>query len=72
MGEDVVAIHKVIEVISQSDASWEDAAQRAVADAAKTVEQIRSIWIKNFEAVVDDGRIVGYRVNAHITFEVKA
>ena len=66
-----MAIHKVIEVISQSEKSWEDAAQRAVADAGKSVEQIKSIWIKNFEAVVRDNKIVEYRVNANITFEVK-
>jgi hypothetical protein len=66
-----MAIHKVIEVISESDKSWEDAAQRAVADAGKTVDQIKSIWIKNFEAIVKDKRIVEYRVNANITFEVK-
>jgi flavin-binding protein dodecin len=71
MVEDVMAIHKVIEVISQSEKSWEDAAQRAVADAGKTVEQIKSIWIKNFEAVVRDNKIAEYRINANITFEVK-
>ena len=66
-----MAIHKIIEVISQSDQGWEDAAQRAVSDAGRTVEQIKSIWIKNFEAVVRDNKIVEYRVNANITFEVK-
>jgi flavin-binding protein dodecin len=66
-----LAIHKVIEVISQSEKSWEDAAQRAVADAGKSVEQIKSIWIKNFEAVVKDNKIVEYRVNANLKFEVK-
>jgi hypothetical protein len=66
-----MAIHKVIEVISQSEKSWEDAAQRAVSDAGKTVNQVKSIWIKNFEGVVKDNRIVEYRVNANITFEVK-
>lgn len=66
-----MAIHKVIEVISQSEKSWEDATQRAVADAGRTVDQIKSIWIKNFEAVVKDNKIVEYRVNANITFEVK-
>jgi flavin-binding protein dodecin len=66
-----MAIHKVIEVISQSEKSWEDAAQRAVSDAGKTVDQIKSVWIKNFEAVVRDNRIVEYRLNANITFEVK-
>ena len=66
-----MAIHKVIEVISQSEKSCEDAAQRAVADAGRSVEQIKSIWIKNFEAVVKDNKIVEYRVNANLTFEVK-
>ncbi|HYU79682.1 MAG TPA: dodecin family protein [Vicinamibacterales bacterium] len=66
-----MAIHKVIEVISQSEQSWEDAAQRAINDAGKTVEQIKSIWIKNFEAIVKDNKIVEYRINANITFEVK-
>ena len=66
-----MAIHKVIEVISQSDKSWEDAAQRAVTDAGQTVEQIKSIWVKNFEGVVKDNTIVEYRVNANLTFEVK-
>lgn len=61
----------MIEVISQSEKSWEDAAQRAVADAGKTVEQIKSMWIKNFEAVVKDNTIVESCVNANITFEVK-
>lgn len=66
-----MAIHKVIEVISQSEKSWEDAAQRAVADAGRTVQHIKSIWIKNFEATIKDNKIVDYRVNANITFEVK-
>jgi len=69
--ENRMAIHKVIEVISQSETSWEDAAQRAVSDAGRTIEQIKSIWIKNFEGVVRDNKIVEYRVNANVTFEVE-
>jgi flavin-binding protein dodecin len=65
-----MAIHKVIEVISQSEKSWEDAAQTAVTDASKTVKNIKSVYIKNFEAVVAKKKIVQYRVNAKITFEV--
>jgi hypothetical protein len=45
--------------------------QRAIADAGKTVDQIKSIWIKNFEVVVKDNKIVECRVNANLTFEVK-
>ena len=54
-----MAIHKVIEVLSESEKSWEDAAQRAVADAGKTVENIKSIWVKNFDAVVKNKKISG-------------
>ena len=66
-----MAIHKVIEVLSQSEKSWEEAAQLAVKDAAKTVNQIKSIYIKNMEGVVKDNKIVQYRVNANITFELE-
>ncbi len=65
-----MAIHKVIEVLSQSDKSWEDAAQLAVRDAARTIKGIRSIYIEHMEGVVKDNAITQYRVNAKITFEV--
>jgi hypothetical protein len=47
---------KVIEVLAESNQSWEDAAKQAIADAAKTVRNIKSIWIENFEATVDATR----------------
>ena len=65
-----MAIHKVIEVISQSEKSWEDAAENAVRDASKTVKNIKSIYIEHFEAVVAKNRITYYRVNAKVTFEI--
>jgi dodecin len=40
---------KVIEVLAQSDKSWEDAAQQAVGEASNTLRNIRSIYIKEFE-----------------------
>lgn len=65
-----MSIHKVIEVISQSDKSWEDAAQRAVVDAARTVKNIKTIYVKEMQGVVEGDRIARFRVNALITFEV--
>jgi flavin-binding protein dodecin len=65
-----VAIHKVIEVLSESTKSWEDAADLAVKDAAKSLKGIKAIYIKNFQGDVKDNKIVQYRVNAEITFEV--
>lgn len=59
---------KVIEVLAESEKSWEDAAQQAVTRAAKSLHGIKSIYIKDFEAKVDGGKIVAYRINANITF----
>ncbi len=59
---------KVIEVLAESDKSWEDAANKAIKDASKTVRGIKSIYIKNFEAAVDDDKISKYRINAKISF----
>jgi flavin-binding protein dodecin len=63
-------IVKVIEVLAQSDKSWEDAAQTAVAEASKTLRNIRSIYIKEFEAAVENNKITQYRVNAKVSFEL--
>jgi flavin-binding protein dodecin len=61
---------KVIEVLADSSKSWEDAAQNAVKNAAKTVRGVRSIWIKEMSATVEKNKIVNYRVNAKISFEL--
>ena len=65
-------IVKVIEVLAQSDKSWEDAAQTAVTEAAKTLRNIRSIYIKEFTAEVQDGKINNYRVNAKVSFDLES
>lgn len=62
---------KVIEVMTESGESWEHAAQLAVDHANSTVRNIRSAYIKEFSAVVADGKISKYRVNAKISFEVE-
>jgi dodecin len=66
-----MATLKVIEVLAQSGKSWEDAAQTAVRDAAQTVREIKSIYIKEMEATVENDRIVQYRINAKISFVVE-
>ena len=64
------SIAKVIEVISESDKGWEDAVRNALAEAAKTVDNIKSIWVENMTAVVENNQIVSYRLNAKVTFLV--
>lgn len=59
---------KVIEVLAQSTTGWEDAAQKAVDHAGKSVRDIRSVYIKDMEATVENGKIKEYRINAKISF----
>jgi hypothetical protein len=66
-----MAIVKVIEVISESSVSWEDAAQNAVKEAAKTIKNIKSVYIKEFKAAVDGNEITKYLVIAKISFGVE-
>ena len=66
-----MSVVKVIEILAQSNKSWEDAAQTAVKVAAKSVKDIRSIYIENFEAQVENGKIVKYRINGKLTFGLK-
>lgn len=65
-----MSVHKVIEVLAQSEKGWEDAARTAVTEASETVQGIKSVYIKEMLGVVENGKIVAYRVNAKITFEV--
>lgn len=64
------SIAKVIELIAESDVSFDDAVDQALVEAKKTVDDIKSIWIENMTAVVEDGEIERYRVNAKVTFLV--
>lgn len=59
---------KVIEVIAESDKSWEDAAANAVARAGNTLNGIKSIYIKDLQAKIENNKIVLYRINANISF----
>ena len=59
---------KVVEILAESNKSWENAAQNAVTHAAKTLKGIKSIYIENFEAAVSEDHITKYRVNAKISF----
>lgn len=59
---------KVIEVLAESDKSFDDAAQVAVTNAAKSVRNIKSVYIKEMTASVDNNRITKYRINAKISF----
>ena len=66
-----MAVIKVIELLAESAESWEDATNNAFIEAQKTVRNIKSIYIENFQAIVEGDHIANYRVNAKISFAVE-
>ncbi|NLY77957.1 MAG: dodecin domain-containing protein [Tissierellia bacterium] len=65
-----MAVVKVIELLSESANGWEAAVQEAVTEAAKTIENIKSVYVSNMQAIVEDNKVVNYRVNVKISFVV--
>ncbi len=67
-----MSVHKTIELMGASNKSWEDATQKVVTQAAKSLKGIKSVWLKDMSADIDSkGKLKTYRVNCKVTFEVK-
>lgn len=66
-----MSIAKIIEVKAEGP-SIDAAMQNAVAEAGRSLERIQSVYLKEAEALVSDGSIDRYRVNAKVTFLVDA
>ncbi len=65
-----MSVVKVIEVLAESDKSWEDAAKQAIEEASKSVRNIQSVYIKDMQAIVNGNQIKKYRLNTKISFLV--
>ncbi len=66
-----MAIVKVIEILAQSEKGWEDAVNEAVVEASKTVDNIKSVYVKEFQTDVENNKVTAYRVNCKISFLVQ-
>ncbi len=67
-----MAVMKVIEIMAQSEKSWEDAAKQGVAEAAKTLKGLKSAWVQDQSVIIKSGEVVAYRVNLKVSFEIKS
>jgi len=64
-----MSVAKVIEVIAEGD-SIESAISSGVAEAAKTVKNIKHVYAEGVQAIVEDNKVTKYRVNCKVTFVV--
>lgn len=66
-----MSIVKVIEVIGESEQSFDDAVKNVLAEVSKTVSGVREIWVDGMKAIVKDNKVVEYRINAKVSFLVQ-
>ncbi len=66
-----MSVLKVIEILSNSNTSWEDATATGIEKASKSVKNIKSAFVQSQSVTVNNGKVEEYRVNLKVTFEVK-
>jgi flavin-binding protein dodecin len=62
------SIAKVTELTSESTEGFDAAIRDGIARASKTLQNIRTVWVKDHEIVVKDNRPERYRVTLKLTF----
>ncbi|RWF40038.1 MULTISPECIES: dodecin family protein [unclassified Mesorhizobium] len=63
-----MSVARVTEITSSSKESFQDAIEKGIARAAKTLKNVEGAWIQDQKIVVVDGKIAAYRVNMKVTF----
>jgi flavin-binding protein dodecin len=66
-----MSVAKVIEIVSNSEKSFDDAIQRGLAEAAHSLRGISGIEIVNWTADVENNQITRYKVTMHVAFKVE-
>ena len=66
-----MSVAKVIEIISGSKTGFDDAVRKGVARAAETIDGVEAAWVKDQNVLVEDGKVVEYRVTLKVTFMLK-
>lgn len=67
-----MSVAKVIEIISSSTKSFEDAVSNGIERATDSVSDVTGAWIKDQRVIVSKGKVSEYRVVMKVTFLVKS
>lgn len=66
-----MSVARVTEIISSSKKSFEDAIENGVERSCKTLDNVKSAWVKDQKVEISDGKISQYRVTLMVTFVLK-
>lgn len=59
---------KVVEIVAESNKSWQDAIETAVQEAAKSYSNITGIEVYNWTADCKNNKIVDYKADINIAY----
>lgn len=63
-----MSVARVTEISATSQSSFEDAIKEGINRATSTLRGVEGAWVKDMNVMIDNGNIVGYKVNLAITF----
>lgn len=63
-----MSVAKIVELTSSSKVSFDDAINKGIERACKTLDHVRGAWVEDQKVKIENGKIVEYRVNLKITF----
>ena len=66
--ERAISVARVTEIIASSNKSFEDAIEKGIKRAVKTLKNVEGAWVKEQKVVVKNGKISEYRVDLKVTF----
>ena len=66
-----MSVAKVSEITASSAKSFEDAIQKGISRATKTLDKVQGAWVQDQEVVVEGGKITEYKVRMKVTFVLK-
>ena len=66
-----MAVPKLVELLGESEQGWEDASRKVVEEATRTLRGVTSVYIKEFQATVENDRVKNFRVNAKVSFKLE-
>ena len=65
-----MSVVKFIELSGRSSESFEDAVRQTAERASQTIRNIQSVWVKEFEGVVENNRVTQFQVVVKVSFLV--
>lgn len=66
-----MSVYKIVEIIGTSPTSWEDAAQKALTTASKSLEELRIAEVVKQDVTIDKGKITSFRVRLNLSFKYR-